>query len=130
MITTTVFPGRYVQGYQAFNRLGGELARLLAPTGLTVGTLADFPEAIRSAAANYDSYDIAAYLLRLCGAFNKVYQRKDAAGRIDKIISDDKKLSAARMALLHVGADAGLELVAALPRRDSVREDLLVDLCR
>ena len=27
MITTTVFPGRYVQGYQAFNRLGGELAR-------------------------------------------------------------------------------------------------------
>ncbi len=27
MITKTVFPGRYVQGYQAFNRLGGELAR-------------------------------------------------------------------------------------------------------
>ncbi len=27
MITTTVFPGRYVQGYQAFTRLGAELAR-------------------------------------------------------------------------------------------------------
>ncbi|MHB8910376.1 MAG: glycerol dehydrogenase [Syntrophales bacterium] len=27
MITKTVFPGRYMQGYKAFNRLGGELAR-------------------------------------------------------------------------------------------------------
>lgn len=62
--------------------------------------LADFPEAINSAASNYDSYDLAAYLLRLCGAFNKVYQRKDSAGRIDKIISDDRQLSAARMALV------------------------------
>lgn len=28
MITTTVFPGRYVQGYQAFSQLGQELSRL------------------------------------------------------------------------------------------------------
>ncbi len=29
-----------------------------------------------------------------------MYQRKDDNGKIDKIISDDKKLSAARMALV------------------------------
>jgi len=62
--------------------------------------LADFPQAIRDAAANYDSYYIAAYLLRLAGAFNKLYQRKDAHGRIDKIISDRKALTEARMALV------------------------------
>ena len=28
MITISLFPGRYVQGYQAFARLGPELARL------------------------------------------------------------------------------------------------------
>jgi len=65
-----------------------------------VELLADFPEAIRDAAANYDSYYVAAYLLRLAGAFNKVYQRKDAHGRIDKIISDNKPLTEARMALV------------------------------
>ena len=28
MTTTTVFPGRYIQGYRAINRLGPEIARL------------------------------------------------------------------------------------------------------
>ncbi len=65
-----------------------------------VELLADFPEAIRDSATNYDSYYVAAYLFRLAGAFNKVYQRKDAHGRIDKIISDSKALTEARMALV------------------------------
>ena len=62
--------------------------------------LADFPDAIADAARNYDPYFIASYLIRLSGAFNKVYQRKDESGRIDKIISDNKPLSAARIALV------------------------------
>jgi arginyl-tRNA synthetase len=62
--------------------------------------LADFPEIVEDAARTYDPHVIAAYLLRLAGAFNKFYQRKDESGRIDKIISDDASLSAARMAVV------------------------------
>ena len=65
-----------------------------------VELLADFPGAIDDAARNYDPHYIAVYLLRLAGAFNKVYQRKDDTGRIDKIISENEQLSAARMALV------------------------------
>jgi len=36
----------------------------------------------------------------LAGAFNKFYQRKDQDGRIDKIISDNAKLTTARIALV------------------------------
>jgi len=67
---------------------------------LVVELLADFPQAVSNAAKNYDPYFISAHLLNLAAAFNKVYQRKDAGGRIDKIISDNDKLSAARMALV------------------------------
>jgi arginyl-tRNA synthetase len=62
--------------------------------------LADFPETVEDAARTYDPHLIAAYLLRLAAAFNKLYQRKDDSGRIDKIISDDAPLSAARMAVV------------------------------
>ncbi|MEW5993119.1 MAG: arginine--tRNA ligase [Candidatus Zixiibacteriota bacterium] len=65
-----------------------------------VELLADFPDTIQDAAQNYDPYYIAAHLLKLASAFNKVYQRKDADGRIDKIVSDKTDLSAARMALV------------------------------
>jgi arginyl-tRNA synthetase len=65
-----------------------------------VELLADFPEAIEDASRNYDPYYIAAHLLRLGGAFNKVYQRKDRNGRIDKIVSDNAELSEARIALV------------------------------
>ncbi|MFZ1684326.1 MAG: arginine--tRNA ligase [Candidatus Zixiibacteriota bacterium] len=62
--------------------------------------LADFSEAIEDAARINDPVQISNYLLKLSGAFNKFYQRKDAAGRIDKIISENEKLSAARMSLV------------------------------
>ncbi|MCK4605846.1 MAG: arginine--tRNA ligase [candidate division Zixibacteria bacterium] len=65
-----------------------------------VELLADFPDAVADAARAYDPQAVAVYLLRLGGAFNKVYQRKDDAGRIDRIISDDTERSAARMALV------------------------------
>ena len=65
-----------------------------------VELLTDFPDAVRDAAAQYDSYFVAAYLLRLASAFNKFYQRKNADGRIDKIISDNAELTSARMALV------------------------------
>jgi len=62
--------------------------------------LADFPQAVVDAAQNYEPNHISSHLLRLAGAFNKVYQRKLDDGRIDKIISDDESLSAARMAMV------------------------------
>jgi arginyl-tRNA synthetase len=62
--------------------------------------LTDFSEAIEDAARINDPVQISNYLLRLSGAFNKFYQRKDTAGRIDKIISDNDSLSAARMSLV------------------------------
>ena len=65
-----------------------------------VELLADFPDAVADAARAYDPHAVAVYLLRLAGAFNKVYQRKDDKGRIDRIISDDTERSAARMALV------------------------------
>jgi len=65
-----------------------------------VELLADFPAAVEDAARSYDPNIIAAHLIRLAGAFNRVYQRKDDKGRIDKIISDDANLSAARIALV------------------------------
>ncbi|MBN1211043.1 MAG: arginine--tRNA ligase [candidate division Zixibacteria bacterium] len=65
-----------------------------------VELLADFPETVTDAARVYDPYMVTAYLLKLSAAFNKVYQRKDENGRIDKIISDDRELSKARVSLV------------------------------
>ncbi|MDZ4724320.1 MAG: arginine--tRNA ligase [candidate division Zixibacteria bacterium] len=62
--------------------------------------LADFPTAITDAARQYDPYFVTHYLLKLTGAFNKFYQRKDELGRIDRIISANAELSAARIALV------------------------------
>ncbi|NOY89489.1 MAG: arginine--tRNA ligase [FCB group bacterium] len=62
--------------------------------------LSDFPELVHEAAKNYEPNFIATYLLKLSGAFNKFYQRKKEDGKIDKIISDDKELTSARMALV------------------------------
>ncbi|UCD94098.1 MAG: arginine--tRNA ligase [Candidatus Zixiibacteriota bacterium] len=60
-----------------------------------------FPAAVCQAAETYEPYVISTYLIELASAFNKVYQRKDDSGRIDKIISDDAVLSQARMALVN-----------------------------
>lgn len=65
-----------------------------------VELLADFPDTVTEAARLYDPYPVTSYLIKLAGAFNRVYQRKDEAGRIDKIISADKELSKARIALV------------------------------
>jgi arginyl-tRNA synthetase len=64
--------------------------------------LADYPDAIADAARSYEPNLVSTHLLKLAGAFNKVYQRKDDQGRIDRIISDDPNLSAARIALVRV----------------------------
>jgi arginyl-tRNA synthetase len=62
--------------------------------------LADYSAVIVDSATNYEPNFIATYLLKLSGAFNKFYQRKDQDGRIDKIISDNADLTAARIALV------------------------------
>jgi arginyl-tRNA synthetase len=59
-----------------------------------------FPRIIEETAGIYDPYLISAYLLDVASAFNKVYQRKDAEGRIDKIVSDNVELTDVRMALV------------------------------
>jgi arginyl-tRNA synthetase len=65
-----------------------------------VELLADFPQTVLDAARNYEPYFVSVHLLKLAAAFNRVYQRKDADGKIDKIISDNKELSEARMAMV------------------------------
>ncbi|MEW5796757.1 MAG: arginine--tRNA ligase [Candidatus Zixiibacteriota bacterium] len=62
--------------------------------------LADFPGVVVDAGEQYEPYFISSHLLKLGSAFNKVYQRKDEQGRIDKIISDNADLTTARMALV------------------------------
>jgi len=65
-----------------------------------IDQLYKFPAAVYEAAETYEPYVIVSYLLELAAAFNKVYQRKGKDGRIDKIISDDVKLTEARMSLV------------------------------
>ncbi len=60
-----------------------------------------FPGVISEAAKTYEPYLIGSYLLTLASAFNRVYQRKDKQGRIDKIISEDDELTDARIALVY-----------------------------
>jgi arginyl-tRNA synthetase len=60
-----------------------------------------FPATIWQAAETYEPYVISSYLIELASAFNRVYQRKDKSGRIDKIISDDAELTRARMAVVN-----------------------------
>ena len=59
-----------------------------------------FPQIVFEAAESCEPFVISSYLIELAAAFNKVYQRKDDQGRMDKIISDDEKLTAARMVLV------------------------------
>lgn len=65
-----------------------------------VELLTDFPKVVIDAGRHYEPYFIASHLLRLAASFNKVYQRKDANGKSDKIISDNADLTAARIALV------------------------------
>ena len=65
-----------------------------------IDNLYRFPQVVAEAARNYEPYLICSYLLELAGSFNKVYQRKDSGGRIDKIISEDDRLTSTRMALV------------------------------
>lgn len=60
-----------------------------------------FPGVISEAAKTFEPYLIGSYLLTLASAFNRVYQRKDKQGRSDKIVSDDKKLTEARIVMVY-----------------------------
>lgn len=62
--------------------------------------LADFPSAIADAGRNYEPYILVQYLISLAAAFNTLYQRRTDEGRIDKIVSENAPLSAARIALV------------------------------
>lgn len=59
-----------------------------------------FDSMIEAAAEKYEPNFIAEYLLELAAVFNRFYQRKDAEGRLVKIISDNEAETAARMLLV------------------------------
>lgn len=86
--------GREITTHIKFELLDKEEERIV------IESLAEFGDVIADAARSYDPWYISTYLLRLSSAFNKFYQRKDASGRIDKIISENADLTAARMALV------------------------------
>lgn len=60
-----------------------------------------FPQIVWSVSELNEPFLISSYLQELASAFNKVYQRKDNDGRIDKIISDNAELTEARIALVN-----------------------------
>ena len=74
--------------------------------GLTFGEILDTAGnkyimiTIADTGRTYEPQFIASYLIKLAGAFNRVYQRKDNDGKINKIISDNTGLTKARMALV------------------------------
>ncbi len=59
-----------------------------------------FDNVVEAAADKYEPNFIADYLLELAAVFNRFYQRKDAEGRLVKIISDNDRETAARMLLV------------------------------
>jgi len=65
-----------------------------------IEALTDFPQVLLDAGRLYEPSLISVYLLKLAGAFNRLYQRKRADGSVDRIISDDRKQTDARMALV------------------------------
>ena len=65
-----------------------------------VEALADFPGVVITAADNCEPNFISTHLLKIAAAFNKFYQRKDAEGKSDKILSDNKELTKARIAMV------------------------------
>ena len=59
-----------------------------------------FGKVVEAAADKYEPNFIAEYLLELGAVFNRFYQRKDADGRMVRIISGDERETAARMLLV------------------------------
>ncbi len=60
-----------------------------------------FPETIDEAGKAYEPFIIVSYLFELATAFNRIYQRKDENGAIDRIIDpENPELSEARMSLV------------------------------
>jgi len=66
-----------------------------------IDLLYKFPQVVWSVSELNEPFLISSYLLELASAFNKVYQRKDANGRIDRIISNDIELTEARISLVN-----------------------------
>jgi len=63
-------------------------------------TLSRFPTAVEAAGKEYEPFLISSYLLELTSLFNSFYQRRDANGRIIKILSDDAALTDSLMAIV------------------------------
>jgi arginyl-tRNA synthetase len=59
-----------------------------------------FGEMVGVAAEKYEPNFIAEYLLELAAVFNRFYQRKDADGKLIKIISENEAETRARMLLV------------------------------
>lgn len=58
-----------------------------------VKQLEDFPRRVRSAAVNYEPAIVCSFLIEVCSTFNRFYQKH-------RIITEDEKLSCARMLLV------------------------------
>jgi arginyl-tRNA synthetase len=63
--------------------------------GILVKLLEDFPRKVKSAADNYEPAIICSFLIDICSAFNRFYQKH-------RIITDDSNLTSSRMLLVSV----------------------------
>ena len=106
------------------------LAPLTAPMERDlVKRLARFPEEVAGAAARREPHRVPAYLADLVRAFHGYYSKKNDAGQPEhKIVSDDAKLTAARLALAEAVRTVlanGLKLcgVSAPERMDAAEKE-------
>jgi arginyl-tRNA synthetase len=75
--------------------------------GILVKLLEDFPRKVKSAADNYEPAIICSFLIDVCSAFNRFYQKH-------RIITEDSNLTSARMLLvsmLQITIKSGLSLL-------------------
>jgi arginyl-tRNA synthetase len=84
------------EGYQDESTVPLPLHRLVQDDELMlIRRLAEFPDVVREAAAELEPHRVTFYLLELAAAFHGYYNRKE-----NRVVSEDRELSRARLALV------------------------------
>ena len=95
--TCAVFREAQAQGFECEPLGAAPLERLARPDELALlGKLAEFPETIAGAAEAYEPHRLTAWSQELAKLFHQWYSKKDEC----RILSDDRDLSHARLALV------------------------------
>jgi len=84
------------EGYEDESTVSLPLHRLVQDDELTlIRRLTEYPDVVREAAAELEPHRVTFYLLELAAAFHGYYNRKE-----NRVVSEDRELSRARLALV------------------------------